>query len=59
MEWEAKRKKEKRLRLEKEGLSLRFEGGANLGDDGVLGPEVGELLKCRIVKQHVPEEGER
>lgn len=47
------------MRLEKEGLSLRFEGGANLGDDGVLGPEVGELLKCKIVKQHVPEEGER
>lgn len=47
------------MRLEKEGLSLRFEGGANLGDDGVLGAEVGELLKCRTVKQHVLEEGER
>lgn len=53
--WGAKRRKERSLRSEKEGLSLRFEGG----DDGALGPELGELLTCRTTKQHVSEEGER
>lgn len=36
------------LKSEKEGLSFRFEGndGAALGDDGVLDPEVEELLNA-------------
>lgn len=49
-----KGRKESSLRSEKEGLSRRLEGG----DDGALGPELGELLKCRTTKQHVSE-GER
>lgn len=43
--WGAKRRKgrkERSLRSEKGGLSCRLEGG----DDGALGPELGELLKC-------------
>lgn len=62
-EWEPKRgeemRKERSLRSEKEGLSLRCEGGAGLNDDGVLGPKVGELLQFTTTRQHVSEEGER
>lgn len=49
--WGAKRKTKRSLRSEKEGLSLRLEGG----DGGALGPELGGLLKCRTTKRHVSE----
>lgn len=52
--WGAKRRKERSWKSEKEGLSHRLEGG----DDGALGPELGELLKSRTPKQH-GSEGER
>lgn len=60
-QWEpaSKRRKERSLRSQQEGLTLRLGDGAGLGNGGVLGPEEGELLKNRTMKQHVSEEGER
>lgn len=60
-QWESgtERRKERSLRSQLEVLTLRLGDGAGLSDDGVLGPEEGELLENRTTKLRVPEEGER